>query len=347
MLRNWCRKIGLWSRRALLPALIVMLEAPVVLAGPEGGTVVGGAATISRPDAATTIINQASHNVAIDWDKFNIGANERVQFAQPGRSASALNRIFDQNPSRILGRLDANGRVVLLNPNGVFFGPNARVNVGALTAAGAKLGDDQLQAFLDSGRLKLQALDATDGLVVNQGLIEAATGGSVTLAGKAVRNEGVIIASAGRVSLVAGSAMTLDFDGDGLMRFAIDEGVLKNAHALDEAVANSGSITADGGEVLISAATARDVFDRAINNSGVVKAARIERSGGRIRLVGGGAGSSVLNTGTLSATGAGDTDGGSIHVLGDHVALGAGSVVDASGDAGGGEVLVGGDYQGA
>jgi filamentous hemagglutinin family protein len=41
-----------------------------------------------------------------------------------------LNRVLGTDGSRILGQLNANGQVFILNPNGVLFGANAQVNVG-------------------------------------------------------------------------------------------------------------------------------------------------------------------------------------------------------------------------
>ncbi|MCC7411215.1 MAG: filamentous hemagglutinin N-terminal domain-containing protein, partial [Gammaproteobacteria bacterium] len=350
--------------------VMIGLQPGAVLAGPQGGTVVAGQGSINRPDANTTVINQSSHNLALDWRSFDVARNELVRFQQPGATATALNRIFDQKPSQIFGRVQANGQIYLVNPNGVYFGPSARLAVGGLVAAGAKIDVDDFMA----GNYRLDTSADSDGIVINQGVIEAATGGSVALVGKAVRNEGVIIANAGRVNLVAGSKVALDFDGDGLMRFTVDEAVLDNARALDAAVSNTGTVQADGGEIILHASVAKNVFDQAINNSGVIKAARIDNAGGTIRLVGAGPQASVLNTGTLAADGirgsggrvevnadgtliagsgsrisarGGAGTGGAVHLLGERVGLGGDAAVDVSGLNGGGEILAGGDFQGA
>ena len=71
------------------------------LAGPEGGEIVGGVGTINLAGPGVTVINQASQNLSIDWQTFNVGENEAVRFDQPSSQAVALNRIFDQNPSQI------------------------------------------------------------------------------------------------------------------------------------------------------------------------------------------------------------------------------------------------------
>ncbi len=367
------------------------------MAEPQGGHVVAGSGQIQTTTPNTTQINQQSQNLVIDWQSFNINTNEVVRFNQPNAQAAALNRIFDQNPTQIFGRLEANGQVMLMNPNGVFFQPGSHVNVGSLIASGLNIRSED---FIN-GNFNFEGIDGTDGLVVNHGLIEAATGGQVTLLGKAVQNNGVIVANAGQVNLVAGKKVTMDFDGDGLLQFAVAESVLENAQSLDSAVDNSGNISAEGGVILLTANAAKDIFNDTINNSGVIKAGKIENKGGVIRLVGMGAGSSVLNTGTVdvssttqntsggeiniaaeninqagtltadSAQGDGgqiklvasDTNlltgnsstrarslsngaGGDVHILGDKVGLLDSALVDATGEQGGGEILVGGDYQG-
>ncbi|MBI2969793.1 MAG: filamentous hemagglutinin N-terminal domain-containing protein, partial [Gammaproteobacteria bacterium] len=363
------RPLAGFIRRACLPAGL-LLSTGTAFAGPQGGQVVGGQGSITTPDVNTTLINQQSHRLAIDWSSFNIAQHELVQFTQPSVTASALNQIFDQNASQIFGSLRANGEVILVNPNGVFFSPTARLSVASLIASGLNIATDDFMA----GHYTFTApVDSEGGLVVNQGLIEAATGGSVSLIGGAVRNEGVILATAGQVTLAAGRRMTVDFDGDGLIRFAISESILENAHFLDEAVSNSGEINADGGAVLLKGKAAQDVFTNVVNNEGVISAGRIENQGGVIKLVASGEGNSLINTGTLDASGddgdggqikiyatgtaivagesfldatSADAQGGSIQVLGDRVGLFDHATLDASGTTGGGTVLVGGDFQG-
>ena len=302
---------------------VTLLGLPVApQAGPEGGVVTAGSGIIARPDARTTNIQQHSQNLILNWDSYNVQANEAVNYRQPNANAQALNRILDHNPSQIFGQINANGRVLLVNPNGVFFKPGARVNVGGLVASGLNISDKDFLAgkyhFAHDGK-------GTPGAVINQGLIQAATGGAVSLIGGAVKNEGTILAHAGQVNLVAGKAMAMDFDGDGLIQFAVTEELLERAEGLEEAVSNTGTIKAEGGAVLLKGRAARDVFTQVVNNSGVIGAGRVERSGGVIRLVAEGAGSSLLNTGVLNAA--------SEKGAGGAVKLEAGGQVEVSGEA--------------
>ena len=158
---------------ALIQATLMGLPVAVG-AGPEGGVVAAGSGTIARPDAQTTNIHQSSQNLILNWDSYNIRASETVNYRQPNASAQALNRIHSQNPSHIYGRLNANGQVLLVNPNGVFFKPGARVNVGGLVASGLNITDKD---FLAGRRRFKHAGDAAPGAIINQGVIQAATGG--------------------------------------------------------------------------------------------------------------------------------------------------------------------------
>ncbi len=302
---------------ALLPGLALGLPPLTALAAPTGGEVQAGAATITQsPSASLTTIQQATQRAAIDWQSFDVARHETVQFNQPNARASVLNRIGGQSPSQIFGQVKANGQVVLMNPNGVFFKPGAQVNVGSLIAGAMRIGVDDFMR----GNYRLDALRGSEGRVVNEGRIEAAAGGDVTLVGQSVANTGVIVATAGKVNLVAGEQVTVDFDGDGLLRFAVDKAVVENAQALDDQVANSGQIMAEGGEVLITASAAENVFKNAINNQGLIKAGRIQSTGGKVMLVGMGPGASVLNTGQVDVSAASAADaGGSIGVQATHV----------------------------
>ena len=353
-----------------LPAGLLLGMHTGAIAGPAGGNIAAGTGTITAPDTTTTVVNQQSHNLTVNWDSFNLATNERVQFKQPSTQSQALNRIFDQNPSQIHGRIDANGKVLLVNPSGIFFGPTARVNAGSLVASGLPVSEQDLNR--DKYQFNAPA-DAEGGVVVNQGMLQAATGGSVNLIGGAVKNEGMILATAGQVNLGAGRRATIDFDGDGLVQFSVDQQILDNAHALDEAVDNSGEINADGGSVLLTAEVAQEVFSHAVNNSGIISAGRIQNEGGQIKLVAAGSGGALINTGTLdasskdgdggrieidAATGATLADnaavtatsatdrGGHVQITADTVALIDAATVDVSGDRGGGTALIGGDYQG-
>ena len=107
-------------------------------AEPTGGVVLTGNAIISstgNTGSKVTTIQQNTQLLGLEWSSFNIGRNETVNFSQLSDASVAFNRILDSKGSQILGRINANGHVWLLNPNGLFFGKEAQVNVGGLVAS--------------------------------------------------------------------------------------------------------------------------------------------------------------------------------------------------------------------
>lgn len=281
-------------------------------AAPAGGTVVGGSGTIQHSGLDTTV-TQSTDRMAIDWASFNVAADERVAFVQPNESSIALNRILDASGSQILGRIDANGQVILMNPNGVFFGAGATVNVGGLVASGLAIDTDDFM----NGDLLLQAVEGTAGTVINRGLINAATGGNVALIGKQVTNSGLISAHLGHVALASGSQAVVTFDDQGLIGVRVDEASLQAELGMGPGVNNSGTISASGGKILLTGSVSEDLFALAVNAgdlSGDTQAVIHEDGSFTI-----GAGVDVLNTGTLSVSSNSEETAGDVVVVGRNV----------------------------
>jgi len=269
-----------------------------VYAAPIGGAVSAGSASIAG-SAGTTTINQGSQNVAINWQSFSIGQGETVRFVQPNSSSIALNRVLGSDASSILGSLSANGKVFLLNPNGILFGKGAQVNVGGLIASTLSITDSDFMAG------KYRFAGASNAAILNQGSINA-DGGYVALLGANVSNQGVISAKLGTVTLAAGKAMTLDVAGDGLLNVTVNEG------AVNALAQNGGLIQANGGLVLLTAQAAGNLLQSAVNNTGVIQAQTVENRNGTIRLMAGMQNGSVNVGGTLDASAPSGGNGGFI-----------------------------------
>jgi filamentous hemagglutinin family protein len=306
-----------------------------VLALPTGEQVVAGQVGVSRPTTQSMVVQQGTPKAIVNWQGFSIGGSESVDFRQPAASSVILNRVVGNNASEIYGRLSANGQVFLVNPSGVLFGRTAMVDVGALVASTLSLSNEDFLA----GRYRFIASGAP-AAVENQGALAARDNGFIALLGGQVSNSGTISARLGTAGLAAGGKMTLDFAGDGLVRITVDEA------ALAAEVRNSGAVIADGGQAILSARAAEALTQSVVNQTGVVRARTLTERHGKIVLDGGSTGQ-TLASGTLDAAGPGPGEkGGEIQVLGHHVGIMGKALLDASGDAGGGSVLVGGDYQG-
>lgn len=305
---------------------------------PTGGVVVTNNATISQTSNTLTV-NQTGNAAILNWQSFSVGAGNAVRFDQPSASAVALNRVVGNSVSEIYGSLSANGRVMLVNQNGILMGAGAQVDTGGFIGSTLNIKDSDFLA----GKYIFDIANNTGGTagsIINNGRINT-PGGYAVLIAPQVTNNGFIAARAGTVAIGAGNKVSLDMVGDGLISLTVDQA------ALNAAVVNSGTITANGGTVLIKASSANALFDTVLNSSGVIRADSITTQNGRIILDGGSTGITEV-TGEISARGlnAGET-GGSISVLGDKVGLLGNARLDASGDAGGGTVLVGGNWQGS
>ncbi len=320
-------------RLSRLTTLLLLPFVPsLVQALPSGEQVVGGQASIARPTPQTLTVQQSTNKAAIDWRNFNIQRGESVIFNQPNSSSVTLNRVLSADPSQIFGSLRANGSVFLINNAGVYFAPGASVNVGSFVGSTLSMSNKDFMAgnyqFKNPGNA---------GSVINEGTISAQPGGYVGLFAPQVINNGVISAQQGSVSLAAGERVTMALGQNGMLNVNVD------AAAVRATIQNKGQIIADGGQVALSARASDALLDTVINTSGTIRANSLQQKNGKIVLDGGTRGV-VEVSGQLSAKG--EQVGGSVKVLGDKVGLVGNANINVSGQTGGGEVLVGGNYQG-
>ncbi|MAE61230.1 MAG: hypothetical protein CMJ49_07720, partial [Planctomycetaceae bacterium] len=310
------------SRRwltVLLTTALVLLPTHQLMADPTGEQVVAGSASFERQGDLTTI--HAANNTVINYQSFDINAHETVTFIQPSELARVLNRIPGATPTSILGTLNANGIVYIVNPAGVVFGQNAVIDAAGFHAAGANLSTQDFLAGID------HYVDI-NGSVINEGSIHADV---VTLIGQRVVNTGTILSSE-TIAFVAGEEIYLTERGSSIsvhIEGAAGDGT-DNA-----ALVNSGTLDAGQGTVTLAAG---DVASLAIHHSGTIKANNVQIAGGDTGIV------NVGGTIDASNTAAGAV-GGDVLITGEFV--GVTGTIDASGDAGGGTIKIGGDYQGA
>jgi filamentous hemagglutinin family protein len=209
---------------------------------PTGAQVAQGAVTISQSGAVMSI-NQSTAKAVLNWNSFDIGAGAKVNITQPSANAVMLNRVIGANPSQILGQLSANGRVVLVNPNGILFGKDGSVNASSFTASTLGITDANFMA----GNNQFERNGSSAG-VVNQGSIET-TGGYVALLGASVSNEGKIYTQGGG-PLAAADTVKIPVSGSGRIKLEL------SPSSINAALANAkgGTIVTEGGQVYMQAA---------------------------------------------------------------------------------------------
>lgn len=313
---------------------------------PSGPSVAAGSVSISNPDAASMTVDQASQQAVVNWQSFSIGPGGSVVFAQPNGQSVILNRVTGNTGTSIAGQLSANGQVYVVNPNGLAITSSGVVSAGGFVGSTLDISDSDFLA--GNGRFVGNGNSAG---VSNAGSINIVPGGYAALIGGNVDNSGSIVAPLGKVGLGAGERVTLDFSGDGFLQVAVPS----DADGNEPLISHSGTISADGGSVVISAAAAQDAARRVVNLSGVVEARTVSGRSGAITL--GGGGGKVVVTGRLDVSARPDpvpppipqprppSLGGAVTITGGFINL-EGATIDAGGLDGGGQVRIGGDLQG-
>ena len=266
-------------------------------ANPSGATVANGTVSFSQPNASTLNITNTPGAI-VNWQQFGIAQGELTRFIQQSASSAILNRVTGQDPSQILGQLQSNGRVFLINPNGVIFGQNAVIDTAGMIASTLNLSDDN---FLN-GHLHFEDL-ANNATILNQGFIHTSNAGEVVLVAPTVQNEGVIDVEDGHLVLAAGQSVTISSLNYDNIEFEVQAPANK--------VVNIGDLLSDGGSI--------GVFAGSIHNSGTISANAITvNDAGEIVLVA--QGDNVQQDGTVTATSE-TGQGGHIEILGERVGL--------------------------
>jgi filamentous hemagglutinin family protein len=342
------------------------------IGNPTGGQIVAGSASITSPAVNQLLINQATPSAIINWQTFSIAAGESTRFAVPA-GGSTLNRVVTGSPSSIYGSLSSNGRIILVNPNGIVVGPSGQIDTAGLVLSTSNVSDAQ---YLAGGDLRFSGSSSAS--IVNQGRITT-SGGDVFLVARTVDNQGSISAPGGTVGLAGGTEVLIKAadSGDGRVFIRGGRGSVGNSGAIDAAVAE---LRAAGG----------NQYALAVNNTGVVRATGVATQGGRVFLTANkgeisssgavsarnadGSGGKVLvsvkrqSAGLSNATrsksvtqkkpgaidisgsidvASGAGQGGSVVLEAQSIHLASTASIDASGETGGGSVAIGGGFRGA
>jgi filamentous hemagglutinin family protein len=262
-----------------------VLSASIAFAGPTGGVVSSGTASISTAGTTTTI-NQSTSKAAIDWSSFSTNSNEIVNFVQPNSSSITLNRVTGTSASTLNGQLNANGQVFIINPNGVLFGSTSQVNTAGLVASTLNLSNSDF-----NNNLFNFSNTSNNKVVENRGKITVPTGGTVALIAPTIKQTGTIKAPQGNVLLAAGGDITLNLNNGSLLGYTINQG---KAQAL---INSGGMIQADGGKVVLTAKGIDELSNAVVNSVGMIQAQTVNNVRGVIEL------GSDLTSGTLNVGG--------------------------------------------
>lgn len=289
-----------------------------VLGNPNGLTVPAGTATavVAGPQLTVT----ASHHAVLNWQSFNVGAGETTRFVQPSASSIAWNHVLDPNPSQILGRIEANGVIVLMNQAGFFFGPNSFVAAAGLAISTAPA----VPVESGSGLFWQFSGAPPQASIVNYGRIQVGEGGSAFLIAERVENRGEIVAPSGMIGLLGGDEVLISERPDG-------RGLSARVNLPSGTVDQLGRLAADAGTIALHA--------QVVNQGGVVQANSVRERNGIIELIA--SDSVTLGEGSLISA-RGDSDqpspGGIVRLQsGGSYTDTAGSRLDVGGGGAGGD----------
>ncbi len=312
-----------------LLSLGILTAAFPLRAKPTGFQLVTGEASQPAfPDANTCLIKTGSHAI-IHWDGFSTDLGETIHFDQLNSNSSVLNRVIGGSESALMGSLLSNGKVYLINPNGVLIGPGARIEAASFIASTLDILDAD---FLSDCALLFSGTSGHS--VINLGQISCPEG-QVALIARKVENHGDILAS--HAGLGVGAEVLLQIEGE--ERILIQPSMNSLEECEGAALLNAGSIEA----LLVELKSGKNPYEKAIQSSGSISATSLHVEGGRVFLV---AESGLAEvSGTIDASNVNGI-GGQVHILGDIVHLTECASIDASGKSGGGEVLIGGGFQG-
>ncbi|MCK4708906.1 MAG: filamentous hemagglutinin N-terminal domain-containing protein, partial [Gammaproteobacteria bacterium] len=240
-----------------------ILGSPVVWANPQGAQVVQGTASFSSPSTNVLNINN-SRNAIINWQSFNIGAGQTTNFIQPSSTSSVLNRVITNNPSQILGNLNSNGQVFLINQHGILVGEGASINTAGFFGSTLNITDSD---FLN-GNLKFDG--GGQGDFENQGYIHAGEDGSIILIAPNIQNGGVIEVDNGNIILAAGKSITITSLENSSIQFEVT--------SAENQITNLGQIVAKNGSASLFAGT--------LEHSGSIRATEVvQNADGSISLI--------------------------------------------------------------
>lgn len=307
--------------------------ASLLHANPESPTVVSGDVSFNQPDAYTLEVSSSSSRSIVDWETFSISANQTTSFNLPSSSSAILNRVTSSSVSNILGTLQSNGQVYLINPNGILFGPDSIVDTGSFLAS--TLDCDNTE-FLNGGEMTFTGTEDTDIYLTHYGSITA-NDGDVVLLSYQVLSQGDILAENGTVAIGGGVEVILTPTDEQRIAVVSHSAFLEPAIGLEVGgfiQSVTAELKADG-----------NLYQLAIKHDGWIDAHGVAAKDAHVRFVA--ENGSTLADGLITAidqVAAGT--GGRVDITGQDVELGSSCYVTVTAPYGQGEIFVGGGFQG-
>jgi len=317
-------------RQSLISAIIAALPAAVIAAPaantlPSSPTVINGTVVMSQP-AVNQMQLTNTPGAIINWNTFSIGSAAAVNFVQQGAASAVLNRVTGAGGSEIYGQLSSNGRVFLINTNGILFGAGSRVDVSGLVASTRDISNANFLA----GNYVFDGTSNGNIMLENNALIRtsAAGGGQVWLFANRVDTQtgSSIQTPQGQTVLAAGDRVTVGDNGSGYMSFSVTARTGQSIEHLGDIAAERGAVGLFADSIVVGGSV--DVSVNASAPSAYGPAGMIHLSAANDV--------TLLDGAKLNASGGQDGSGGRIGIeAGNRVAIARGADVAADGGTSG------------
>ena len=292
------------------------------------GQILGGLEIIGAPTGATApiqsvtparttvTVTQTQQQAMLEWKTFNVGKETTLKFDQSAGGANvgkwiAFNRVTDPtgNPTQILGSIEAQGQVYIINQNGIIFGGSSQVNTGSLVASALPINDNLItrgllnnpdSQFLFSANTQPSgskgptpaytppALPNTTGNRIGNVTVQAGAkitaptssanvGGRVALIGPNVTNAGTITTPDGQTILAAGMQVGFDAHSSNDPSLRGLDVYVGDVGAYGGTATNAGLIESQRGSVVITG--------KNVNQNGFINSTTSVALNGRIDLL--------------------------------------------------------------
>ncbi|MDX1919480.1 MAG: filamentous hemagglutinin N-terminal domain-containing protein, partial [Candidatus Caenarcaniphilales bacterium] len=234
-----------------------------------------GSVSFDTSTLNTLNVNSSTAKSIVNYDTFSIGSNATVNFNLPSAGSAILNRVTGNSLSEIFGRMNSNGNIFLINPNGILFGAGSEINVGGLVASTLNISNSN---FLNGNYVFNRLNGQATGYVTNNGTIDSKNF-TAFLAG-AVSNSGDITSRT--VGFGVGDKISLSFGGNVGMELTVNEALKQKAAGFNTAISNSGTIDSKFTE--FEAFVSKSLYDSMVNNSGTIFATDLINDQGSFKL---------------------------------------------------------------
>ncbi len=314
----------------------------------------------NRLDISGGTRSQDGANLFHSFQQFGLTTNQVANFLSTPQIRNILGRVVGGDASVINGLIQVTGgtsNLYLVNPAGIVFGANARLNVPgaftATTATGIGFNNRWFSAIgandyaLLSGDPDAFAFTVTQpGSIVNAGSLAMLAGQRLSLVGGTVVNTGTLTAPGGQITIAAipGQALVRLTEPGSLLSFEIAPLSPQTATTStpQSSLPNAWALPIASLPALLTGGDLQNATRIAVNADGSIRLLAVPQQ------------SILVSSGTAIASGrvnaSGETTGasqtgGTVQVLGSQVAA-IGASISASGNTGGGKVLLGGGDRG-